>query len=74
MKDLEDKFREVEKRVKTLVSENTDLRKRVSELERELAGARLGSEELEHVRGTKTHIREKIERVLQALEAVGDSK
>ncbi len=74
MKDLEDKFREVERRVEALVAENADLRKRVSGLERELDEARRGSGELENLRGKKIHIREKIERVLNALEAVGEKK
>ena len=74
MKDLENKFVEVEKRVKSLVSENRDLAKRVSELEQELSRARRESQELENFHGKKMHIREKIERVLQALEATGEKK
>ena len=74
MKDLENKFGEVEKRVKALVSENRDLAKRVSELEQELSRARRESQELENFHGKKMHIREKIERVLQALEATGEKK
>lgn len=72
MKDLEARFAEVEKRVKTLVADNTRLRKRVSELERELKEARLQSEELRHFHGKKLHIREKIEKVLQSLETMGE--
>jgi cell division septum initiation protein DivIVA len=74
VKDLENKFGEVEKRVKALVSENRDLAKRVSELEQELSRARRESQELENFHGKKMHIREKIERVLQALEATGEKK
>jgi len=74
VKDLENKFEEVEKRVKALVSENRDLAKRVSELTEELSRARRESEELENFHGKKMHIREKIERVLQALEAAGEKK
>ncbi len=74
MKDLENKFVEVEKRVKALVSENRDLAKRVSELEQELSRARRESQELETFHGKKMHVREKIERVLQALEAAGEKK
>lgn len=74
MKDLEDKFGEVEKRVKSLVSENRELAKRVSELEQELSQARRESQELENFHGKKMHIREKLERVLQALEATGEKK
>ncbi len=74
MKDLENKFLEVEKRVKALVSENRDLAKRVSELTQELSRARRESQELENFHGKKMHIREKLERVLQALEAAGEKK
>ena len=74
MKDLETKFEEVEKRVKALISENRDLTRRVSELTQELSRARRESQELENFHGKKLHIREKIERVLQALEAAGEKK
>ena len=60
--------------MKALVSENRDLAKRVSELTEELSRARLGSQELENFLGKRMHIREKIERVLQALEAAGEKK
>ena len=74
MKELENKFAEVEQRVKALVSENRDLAKRVSELTEELSRARRESQELENFHGKKMHIKEKIERVLQALEAAGEKK
>ncbi len=74
MKDLEDQFVEVERRVKSLVSENRDLAKRVSELTEELSRARRESQELENFLGTKMHIREKIERILQSLEIAGEKK
>ena len=74
MKELEEQFAEVEKRVKSLVSENRDLAKRVSELTQELSRARRDSQELESFLGKKMHIREKIERVLRALEASGEKK
>jgi chromosome segregation ATPase len=72
--ELEEQFAEVEKRVESLVSENRDLAKRVSELTEELSRARRDSQELESFLGKKMHIREKIERVLQALEASGEKK
>ncbi len=74
MKDLEDQFVEVERRVKSLVSENRDLAKRVSELTEELSRARRESQELENFLGTKMHIREKIERILQSLDIAGEKK
>ena len=71
MKNLSDKFAEIEKRVKILVAENADLKERAAELERELAAVRRDSQEFENLQGSRTHIREKIERVLRALEAAG---
>jgi cell division septum initiation protein DivIVA len=74
MMELEDKFVEVEKRVKALVTENRDLAKRVSELEQELSQARNESQELKNLHDKKMHIKEKIERILLALEAAGEKK
>ncbi len=74
MKDLTEKFAEIEKRVKTLVAENADLKKRAAELERELAAIRRESQEIGDLHGKKMHVREKIERVLRALETVGGGK
>lgn len=72
MKELETGFAEVEKRVKKLVEDNVVLKKRVAELERDLARARLESEELRTFHGKKLHIREKIEQVLHSLESIGE--
>ena len=74
MRDLADKFAEIEKRVKALVVENADLKKRAAELEQELATVRSDAQELENLHGKKTQIREKLERVLNALEAVSDKQ
>jgi predicted nucleic acid-binding Zn-ribbon protein len=74
VKDLNDKFAEVEKRVKGLATENAELRKRVSGLERQLAAANRGSQELETLHGKKLHIKEKIENILRSLEAAGGEK
>ncbi len=67
-------FAEVEQRVASIVSRNAELRQRVEELERELAKARQESRELENFHGKRLHIREKIERILHALEAVEEKK
>ncbi len=72
MKDLESRFAEVEKRVRTLVSDNAALRKRITELEAELADARKGSGELENFHGKKMRVREKIENILRSLDAIGE--
>ena len=72
MKDLTERFAEVEKRVTALVSENAGLRKRVAELERELEQARAEASEFQNLQGKRLHIREKLEKVLQSLEAIGE--
>ena len=72
--DLEMRFGAIEKRVIALLAENKGLKARMSELEKELAQAKRDTLELEHLHGTKMHIREKIERVLQQLDTVGIKK
>ena len=71
MKSIEERFAEAEKRVRALVSENTALRKQVGELERELAEVRREARDLSHFHGKRMHVREKIERILSALETAG---
>lgn len=72
MKDLDAGFGTVEKRIKDLLKENADLRKRVEGLERELSAARAESRELQNFKGKQLHIREKVEKVLRQLEAMGE--
>ncbi len=74
MKALTDRFAEVEKRVKSLVAENAELRHRASALEQELASARAELQGMGELRGRKLEIREKIERALRALEEAGGQK
>ncbi len=69
MKDLESRFAEVEKRARALVAEKKALTGRVRELEQELALARREALEMQHFRSKRMHIREKVERILNALEA-----
>jgi len=71
LKDLEARFTEIEKRVGVFVRENEAMKARVRELEKELAEARRISNELENSHGKQMRIREKVERVLQSLEAMG---
>jgi chromosome segregation ATPase len=73
VKRIEAAFATVEQRVKALVTENRGLKKRLRELEGELALARRSSQDLEHLQSRRVHIREKVERVLQSLEALKDS-
>ncbi len=68
---LEERFAEIEKRVKILVTENRTLKERVRELEQDLVEVRKESLQLSNLHGKQLHIREKIERVLQSLESVG---
>lgn len=70
LKDLEDRFAEIEKRVRTLVTENKSFRGRIKELEHELAQARREAQDRELFNGKKLHIKEKVERILQSLETV----
>ncbi len=74
MRELADKFAEIEKRVKALVAENAGLKKRTEELERELAAVRRETRDIESLQGRNSQIREKIESVLSALEAVSSRK
>lgn len=68
MKDLESRFAEIEKRVSALAAEKKALTGRVRELEQELAVARREALEMQHFRSKRMHIREKVERILSALE------
>jgi uncharacterized protein YdcH (DUF465 family) len=71
---LEVHFGVIEQRVKALVEENKGLKVRVAELEEGLEQAKRDAVELEHFHGKKLHIKEKIERILQQLDAVGIKK
>ena len=73
MKDLAAKFTEIESRVRSLLNENGSLRGQVRELEKQLADARRDAQDLEQVRGRTDEVREKLARVLKALEALGSS-
>lgn len=68
MNDIQAKLTEVEKRVRGLVTENAGLKEQVRNLERELAQARREALAKEHVHGKTIQIKEKIERILNALE------
>lgn len=70
MKDLSVRFAEAERRVHDLVDENRRLRARLRDLEQEIAPARDAVRELEQLRGRQGQVRERLERILTALEAV----
>lgn len=71
MKDKDSLFTEVESRVKKLLQENQALRSRIKELEQELENTRRELRDLHHLHGKRIHIREKIEKILKALEEAG---
>ena len=71
MNDLEERFVEVEKRVKALVTENRTLKGRIRELEQELVEVRQEAQQFSNLHGKQLHIREKVERVLHSLESLG---
>lgn len=73
-KKLEERFAVVEQRIRALLDENGTLAARVRELERELAQARNAALNLEEYRGKATHIRRKVETVLQSLESIAAKK
>ncbi|HUK99295.1 MAG TPA: hypothetical protein VLX29_00395 [Nitrospirota bacterium] len=68
LKHYEDRFAEIERRVRMLMVKNQDLKNRVKELDQELAQARRKANLVEHLHGEKIHIKEKIEQLLKSLE------
>ncbi len=74
MNELEARFAEVEKRVKNLVTDNRSLRKRVADLEQELARARHEAGDVRDFQSRQARIKEKIEHVLLSLESIGGKK
>jgi predicted component of type VI protein secretion system len=74
VKKLETRFMLVEKRIRALLDENGTLAARVSELEQALAQARNDARQLQEYQGKTTHIRKKVENVLQTLESIVSRK
>lgn len=70
MKELVARFAEVEKRVRALAEENHGLRGRVRELEAGLGRASEDAREAETLRARKEQVRDRLKRLLRALEAV----
>ncbi len=71
MQDIHAKFTEIEKRVRSLVAENSDLRERLRALERELAETKSQAHDRDRLQGREQQIRRRIEGILRALEAAG---
>jgi len=68
LKHYEDIFAAIEKRVRTLMAQNRDLRNRIKELEQEIVEVRRKAKLVEHLHGEKLHVKEKIAGLLQSLE------
>jgi chromosome segregation ATPase len=74
LKELDEKFGVIEKRVRALITENKNLIERISSLEQELLAARREAQQSEHHFGRNVRIREKIENILHTLESIGVKK
>ncbi len=74
MKNIRDRFTVIEERVRALRASNSHLAARVNELEQELARARREVKELEHFRGRKLQIKERVENILRTLESFGSKQ
>jgi cell division septum initiation protein DivIVA len=70
VKNLEEKFTEIERRVKALVDENRSHKKRVRELEKELSQTRHAAQRSVKIHDKQLHLRERVEKILKDLEAV----
>lgn len=70
MKNLEEKFAEIEKRVNALVAENRSHKKRVKELEKELSLTRHDAKKSSQFHDQQLHLRQRVEKILKDLEAV----
>lgn len=69
MKDLEEKFLEIERRVRALAAENHAQKARIRELEQELVQTRHDAQKSVRFHDKQLHLRERIEKVLRDLEA-----
>jgi DNA anti-recombination protein RmuC len=70
VKNLEERFAEIERRVKALVDENRSHKKRVRELEKELSQTRHVVQKSVKIHDKQLHLRERVEKILKDLEAV----
>jgi len=74
LKDLDEKFGVIEKRVRALMARNKSLADRISELEQELLSARREVQVAEHRHGKNQQVREKIANILRALDSISAKK
>ncbi|HAS54919.1 MAG: hypothetical protein A2X56_06420 [Nitrospirae bacterium GWC2_57_13] len=68
-KDLAASLGELEERVAKIVAENRRQKKRIRELEQELASLQREALSLQHVQGLRMRLREKVEKILKTLDA-----
>jgi chromosome segregation ATPase len=74
MKNLEDRFAEIERRVKALVAENRSSKKRIRELEKELSLKRHEAQKSVQFHDQQIHLKSRVEKILKDLEAVEVNK
>jgi predicted RNase H-like nuclease (RuvC/YqgF family) len=74
MKDLEERFAEIERRIRPLAAENRSHKKRIGELEEELNQTRRDVQKSAQFNDKQARLRERIEKILKALEAVDVNK
>lgn len=74
MRNLADKFSEIERRVKKLVDENKTFKKRARELEKELGQTSKVAQKSARARDQQVQLRERVEKILKDLEAVETGK
>lgn len=70
MKNLTDKFAEIERRIIKLVDENRSHKKRVRELEKELNLTRHDVKKSVQFHDKQHHLRERVEKILKDLEII----
>jgi predicted RNase H-like nuclease (RuvC/YqgF family) len=74
MSNLAERFAEIESRIEPLAAENRSLKKRVRELEKELNRTRCDIQKSAQFNDKQVQLRERIETILRALEAVDIQK
>ncbi len=74
MKNLADKFTEIERRIKKLVDENRTFKKRARELEKELGQTSKVAQKSAKSHDQQLQLKARVEKILKDLEAVETKK
>lgn len=74
MKDLGERFAEIERRVRPLVAENRSHKKRIKELEKELSQIRRDAQKSAQLDDRQVYLRARIEKILKVLDAAEINK